>query len=448
MNTRFRAAPAVFFAAGILLVAAAPSVLANVEHTMRDTNVSAGVHTALARYAPISDRRQQSTPQAVDLFVSLSPDGDGVNFGAGMVEEEQRIVVGGSIGMLAANVFAGRGEDYSRLDATGPSLDPYFFHGGAAHEFSYRGAALDFAVTRALGLQFALSDIDAAGLDTRRTIYAGLSSQRASGGLFSIARDDDITATGAAFSFTGKAATVQARQISHESGAVFRSLGFSRNHADGGFFAFSVESGRNPLFRDNDETRVMLRFGGTLGAARHRLNAAETVAGESEGGDERTSAHRGRNLALLAGAVVAVGAASSSGSDSQDDAIRISGRNNAARQILNRINPVSVRENREHGGWIYRNRDGTYGYTDPVAGTVASVDIGAKSSVPRGTLASASYHTHGGPDPRYDNENFSPADLLSDRLQQVDGYLGTPAGQFKLHEHRTGRIVLLGAIAH
>ena len=107
-----------------------------------------------------------------------------------------------------------------------------------------------------------------------------------------------------------------------------------------------------------------------------------------------------------------------------------------------------MRQNREYGGWIYRNGDGTYGYTAPIAGTPSSVDIGPKSSIPGGTTASASYHTHAAADPRYNNEDFSPSDLLTDRLQRVDGYLGTPAGQFKLHDFRTGRITVLGTIAN
>jgi hypothetical protein len=139
----------------------------------------------------------------------------------------------------------------------------------------------------------------------------------------------------------------------------------------------------------------------------------------------------------------------SSGSSGNDSAPRFTVRNDAAFTVLNRINPISVRQNLEHGGWIYRNADNTFGYTDPVTGTISSVNIGSPvTTVPAGTAASASYHTHGGPDPRFDNEHFSPQDILSDRLSQTDGYLGTPAGYMKLHDFRTGSITVVSRIAN
>ena len=116
---------------------------------------------------------------------------------------------------------------------------------------------------------------------------------------------------------------------------------------------------------------------------------------------------------------------------------------------MNKINPVSVRQNREHGGWIYKKPDGSYNSTNPIAGGVASVNIGnPATSVPPGSAAAASYHTHGGADPRYDNENFSPQDILSDIMVGLNGYLGTPAGFLKKHIVTTNQIVLLGRIAN
>ncbi|NKB63209.1 MAG: DUF4329 domain-containing protein [Gammaproteobacteria bacterium] len=65
-----------------------------------------------------------------------------------------------------------------------------------------------------------------------------------------------------------------------------------------------------------------------------------------------------------------------------------------------------------------------------------------------GSSGTTSYHTHAGPDPRYDSENFSEQDLLSDREFALDGYLGTPGGQFKYHNYITGAITTLGTIAN
>jgi len=67
--------------------------------------------------------------------------------------------------------------------------------------------------------------------------------------------------------------------------------------------------------------------------------------------------------------------------------------------------------------------------------------------IPAGGRATATYHTHAAFDPRFDNENFSPQDLESDRQLGVDGYLGTPGGQFKFHNVTTGAIQTLGRLA-
>ena len=116
--------------------------------------------------------------------------------------------------------------------------------------------------------------------------------------------------------------------------------------------------------------------------------------------------------------------------------------------VFNGVNPNSVRENREYGGWVFLNPDGSYSSTAPVAGEAASVNLPSLSVIiPRGSVASATYHTHGAFDPRFDNENFSPTDLRTDRELGVDGYLATPGGQFKYHNVEDGSVVTLGTIA-
>ena len=159
---------------------------------------------------------------------------------------------------------------------------------------------------------------------------------------------------------------------------------------------------------------------------------------------------RARRGGYIAGAIgIGVGVSLSSGSSGGDDAVRKEAQHEAAREVLNRINPVSVRLNREHGGYIYRNADGSYSSTTPILGEVASISLPHPEAItPAGTTTTASYHTHGGPDPRYDNENFSPQDIFSDSAFNLDGYLGTPGGLFKYHNHVTGQIFTLGRIAN
>ena len=49
----------------------------------------------------------------------------------------------------------------------------------------------------------------------------------------------------------------------------------------------------------------------------------------------------------------------------------------AAWNALNDINPTSVSENVEYGGWVYLNADATYSFLDPVRGTVNAVNFGS-----------------------------------------------------------------------
>jgi hypothetical protein len=155
-----------------------------------------------------------------------------------------------------------------------------------------------------------------------------------------------------------------------------------------------------------------------------------------------------REVAMLGVAAVAVALIASSGDAGADSVSRWSGQNDAAWNALNDINPTSVSENIEYGSWIYRNIDATFSALNPVQGTVNSVNIGSPNRVPSGTVATASYHTHGGDDPLYDSENFSPTDLITDNLWKVDGYLGTPLGAFKVHNYITGEVSRLGTVAN
>ena len=118
----------------------------------------------------------------------------------------------------------------------------------------------------------------------------------------------------------------------------------------------------------------------------------------------------------------------------------------AARNALNKANPVSVAQNREYGGYVYSTPDGRYTSTAPVAGSIDSVEL-PLSLIPKGGRALASYHTHGADDPRYINEQFSTQDLASDNDSGLDGYLGTPAGNFLWHNVRDNSVQVLGSVA-
>jgi len=126
----------------------------------------------------------------------------------------------------------------------------------------------------------------------------------------------------------------------------------------------------------------------------------------------------------------------------------------AALHVSKNINQTSINENREYGGMIYQNQDGTFSYTEPKQGTIDGVDPGGPASVPEGTKPVAYYHTHGGDDPQYDNENFSNiydpidkesyGDIPYADANKIDGYLATPKGKFKYYSHTNQKVETLG----
>ena len=215
---------------------------------------------------------------------------------------------------------------------------------------------------------------------------------------------------------------------------------------------FSLESGISPFTGVSDQ-RFMLSYSGQISkpvklAANDKKDQptppdADTGKPPEGAPDEVVAKQKSyKKHLIIAGSIIggAVALASSSGNaDSEQGGFE--GQHDAARAVLNEINPKSVRENREYGGWVLRSGDNTYGYTSPVKGDIDSVSLGNKPG-----NASATYHTHGGPDPRYDNEHFSPQDKRSDDYFRVDGYLGTPAGAFLFYDHQSRHVSRLGNI--
>lgn len=201
--------------------------------------------------------------------------------------------------------------------------------------------------------------------------------------------------------------------------------------------SFDMKSGNSSRYRDGDYSSVMISISS-------RASSRGSIIGNQEIKDYSNL----MNAALLATAAVGVALVASSGDSDTDGQIRFSTQHDAARNVLNAINPTSVAENREYGGWVYRNSDQTYSATEPNKGTSDSVILGSPLAVPDGSVTTASYHTHAAFDTAYDNENFSLTDLALDVAWEFDGYLGTPAGYFKYHNYLTGVITTLGTIAN
>ncbi len=129
----------------------------------------------------------------------------------------------------------------------------------------------------------------------------------------------------------------------------------------------------------------------------------------------------------------------------------------AAASVSQKALPTSISEDREYGGMIYRNKDGTYGYTGPIKGEEGSVNPGGPKSVPPGTTAVAYWHTHGAYNPNYDSENFSNyydeefgawvGDIPYAKHYGIDAYVVTPKGNFKYYSVKSDSEQLLGMLS-
>lgn len=366
-----------------------------------------------------------------------------LHYGATLAEDEQHHYGGLSVGPATLAYFQGEAESFSR--AANPlykDLNQYFFHGGSRTTFEFRGAGAHVALPGGLSTQLAYANVAAPHAEDRNGYYAGVANDVFEAGMYQLDRGGDTVGRGLKLGFNAGGLDLAYQEIRSDYQAHVRRVALQWDTGGSGSWSLGVERARNGLFPGADEQRFMFRFRKTLGGRTPAFNAADGDNGEDETKRPGFGKAVGIGVGLGAAAV-----ALSSGDSDNDGTRRFSVRNRAAFNVLNRVNPESVRLNIEHGGWVYRNADNTFSYTRPVAGTVNMVNIGDPvSSVPRGTSASASYHTHGGPDPRFVNEIFSPQDLLSDRRAGVDGYLGTPAGFMKLHDRSTGAIRVVGRI--
>ena len=365
-------------------------------------------------------------------------------------EEQRGLVLGYRYADLSLSYMAGNGEDYAEIGGHYAGIDPYLFHGGWDQKFEYDGFAMDYRLGRTHHLQFGQATVTADGLEDRRARYLEWSNNRVFARATSFSRGGARIGSGfdTGFSFGNKSIAFQAMDL--EDDRSMQRLRFQFDGKQSRQYWLDVSSHRNSLYRDNDDISIMFSFKTLLGARSLVSYANEVDSSNPEETAGKKKRSRAINRTVFIGLGVATAAAlSSSGSDSQDSTARFNTQKDAAFDVLNGINPTSVRENREYGGWVFVNPDGSYSSTTPVQGEAASVQLPLQSvSIPGGSRATASYHTHAAFDPRFDNENFSPTDLSLNRQFGVDGYLATPGGFFKFHDVRTDTITTLGRIAN
>ena len=352
-------------------------------------------------------------------------------------KDEALLQFGATLDKLRIDAFSGTGKTQVRARHQYDAVDPFLFHGGNHQRYDFSGFSVARQMDSNRSVDFSYTNVQADNLEDREAFGIGFAGQRHA---FSFTQvDRNKNRVGSAFSASSlmgrhKVSFDYMEQINDASLA---RLSYQTQNK-GKRYRVALESARNPLYDVKNENKVVFSMAFDLGAAK-RFYAAES-------NEEKKMGTKGYIFGAI-GVGLAVGM--SSGSGGGDDAARGSTQHEAARAVLNSINPESVRLNREHGGYIYRNADGSFSATTPILGEVASITLPNPVFItPGGTTTTASYHTHGGPDPRYDNENFSPQDIFSDLAFNLDGYLGTPGGQFKYHNHQTGAISTLGTIAN
>jgi RHS repeat-associated protein len=110
-------------------------------------------------------------------------------------------------------------------------------------------------------------------------------------------------------------------------------------------------------------------------------------------------------------------------------------RDAAGYAALNFYSTRSIYGNREYAGLVYQNPDHSYSFTPAARGFVDhSYPENTQDHVPRGAKVTAYFHTHGGPDPRYEGERFSGDDATLAKDLQIAAYVVTPTHHYGVLE--------------
>lgn len=369
-----------------------------------------------------------------------------VHWGVANAAEQTMQTLGFSQSGVTLTGFRGEGDTVSTVFHPFNAAGSYQFHGGLRQQYDYSGVQLDYAVTAHHQVGFTRARVRSAGRNERVAYAFGYQSRSLA---LSLTRVEEAGRyAGRAIDFGVSIGRIDAsiQHLRADNDARYSALNLDTVTRRGRDLGLTLEQRVNPLFDDANENRITLRYGFRFGAS--PVMRADDATTEEGVDDPEARKEKTRNTAILAGAG-AVGAAvalsGGGGNGGGDDRARFSSQNDAAKDVLNMINPESVKQNREFGGYVYRNGDGSFSSTRPIRGEAASVLLpNPASAAPGGSVTTASYHTHGGFDPRYDSENFSSQDLFSDFVFNIDGYLSTPRGQFKYHQIATGRVITLG----
>ena len=455
-----------FAAAGIMLAIGAPGFASQTVQTvyMADNSYAAGLsatnfvsmdqqNRSGGWWVQFDDndgrdwltRYTESSRSVVRSTLSLQQDvgNHQIHWGVAEAPDQRLNQFGVSIGKTSLFGFSGNGDTVSTLFQPNAAVDSFHFHGGLRQKYEYAGYRIGYQFNNNQSAGFTYARIEADGLDDRMVNEFSWQGKRLDLSLTQVNVGEQVA--GNAFSFGSRVGKTHLsfQHMKADNDASYNSFLISSRTRRGKTVSMRLEQRHNPLFDLNNDNRITFNLGFQLKGGSLAMHATETEVTE-EGSEAVVKKSKATPVLVAAGAVGAA-VALSSGSSSNDASPRFASQNQSAQEVLNRINPSSVAQNREFGGYVYRNVDGSFSSTAPIRGEFASVALpDPATAAPNGATTTASYHTHAAFDPNFDNENFSPQDLLSDLLFRLDGYLATPAGQFKFHNFRTNRVVTLG----
>ena len=97
-----------------------------------------------------------------------------------------------------------------------------------------------------------------------------------------------------------------------------------------------------------------------------------------------------------------------------------------AKAVLQQIQSISFRKNREYCGYIGYDQNGVLFASNARKGRMNE----CTGVAPANMTITASYHTHGAFDPDVPAEFPTATDLEADEAEGIDGYIATPGGRF------------------
>jgi hypothetical protein len=367
--------------------------------------------------------------QANSYYVSLTNKNDDVHGIAGFAFDRFKFasLYGSSDGIIS-----------ERQEING--VAPNFFHGAVAYDYQYTGSILGFSLANDLTIHGGLNLISGAGLENRSVYSSGFSYKNFYSTFSSVNRSEETVGYSLVYGFDLERYDFSYQELVSRYGATWREATIELLASDNlRRMRLSLGMGENELHEAGEETRVALMFSIPLGRDSKRLTRSKS---SSELDSRLLSSSKTFHILRNAGmGAVGSGVALSSGNTDLDRTPRFKSQHGAAHYVLSAFNPVSVRQNREYGSSIYRNRDRTFSPNQLVSlGNHDSVVIYPYANIPVGTTPTAIWHTHGAFKPQYATEYFSRADIQAAVSLNMDGYLGTPMGRMRYFDVDSGVI--------